>query len=140
MCSTERAACLQCAATINLAGRVENVAVERFAKNLRRLRRLQMVESIIGEQLQKSAGLLRSEARRHPVQVTYHGRPELVVMSIEDYELLRQNRKLAYRVDEMPAEKMERIAANQMDERHAHLNALMDPPHAARDGALMRLS
>jgi hypothetical protein len=29
-----------------------------------------MVESITGEQLQKSAGLLRSEARRHPVQVT----------------------------------------------------------------------
>jgi hypothetical protein len=47
-------------------------------------------------------------------------------MSIEDYELLRQNRKLAYRIDDMPAEKLERIAANRMDKRHAHLNALMD--------------
>jgi hypothetical protein len=39
---------------------------------------------------------------------------------------LRQNRKLAYRIEEMPAEKIERIAANKMDERHACLNALMD--------------
>ena len=81
---------------------------------------------ITGEQLQKNAGFVRSEARRHPVQVTYHGRPELVVMSVEDYVLLRQNRKSAYRVEEMPVEKIERIAANKMDERHAHLNALMD--------------
>jgi prevent-host-death family protein len=82
--------------------------------------------SITGEQLQKNAGFLRAEARRHPVEVTYHGRPELVVMSVEDYELLRQNRKLAYTIEEMPVEKIERIAANKMDERHAGLNALTD--------------
>jgi prevent-host-death family protein len=82
--------------------------------------------SITGEQLQKNAGLLRAEARRHPVHVTYHGRPELVVISVEDYELLRRNRKLAYRLEEMPVEKIERIAANRMDEQHAHLDALMD--------------
>jgi prevent-host-death family protein len=82
--------------------------------------------SITGEQLQKNAGLVRAEARRHPVQVTYHGRPELVVMSVEDYDLLRQNRKIAYRLEEMPSEKIERIAANRMDEQHSHLNALMD--------------
>jgi prevent-host-death family protein len=85
-----------------------------------------MTKSITGEQLQKNAGLLRSEARRHPVQVTYHGRPELVVMSIEDYELLRQNRKAAYRIEDMPADKIERIARNRMDERHAGLNDLID--------------
>jgi prevent-host-death family protein len=84
------------------------------------------VVSITGEQLQKKADLLRAEARRHPVEVTYHGRAELVVMSVEDYELLRQNRKLAYRIDEMPVEKIERIAANKMDDRHSDMNALMD--------------
>jgi prevent-host-death family protein len=84
------------------------------------------MDSVSGEQLQKNTGLVRAEARRHPVQVTYHGRPELVVMSVEDYELLRQNRKLAYRMEQMPIETIERIAANKMDARHAHLNALMD--------------
>jgi PHD/YefM family antitoxin component YafN of YafNO toxin-antitoxin module len=85
-----------------------------------------MALSVTGEQLQKNTGFVRSEARRAPVQVTYHGRAELVVLSVEDYELLRQNRKAVYRIEDMPIEKIERIAANKMDERHAHLNALMD--------------
>jgi hypothetical protein len=46
-------------------------------------------------------------------------------MSVEDYELLRQGRKTPYRIDNMPIEKIERIAANRMDDRHVHLNALM---------------
>jgi prevent-host-death family protein len=85
-----------------------------------------MTVSITDEQLQRNADFLRSEARRHPVQVTYHGRPELVVMSVEHYELLRRTRKTLYRIDDMPIEKTERIAANRMDERHAHLDPLMD--------------
>ena len=85
-----------------------------------------MAASITGEQLQKNTGLLRSEARRHPVEVTYHGRPELIVMSVEDYELLRQGRKTPYRIDNMPIEKIERIAANRMDDSHVHLDALMN--------------
>jgi prevent-host-death family protein len=84
------------------------------------------VVSITGEQLQKKAGLLRAQARRQPVEVTYHGRAELVVMSVEDYEMLRQNRRLPYRIEEMPVEKIARIATNKMDERHGRLNALMD--------------
>ena len=79
-----------------------------------------------GEQLQKSSGLVRAEARRAPVEVTYHGRPELVVMSVEDYALLRQNRRIAYALPDMPSEKVQRIANNRMDPEHAHLDALMD--------------
>jgi prevent-host-death family protein len=86
----------------------------------------QMAVSVTGEQLQKNTGFVRSEARRQPVRVTYHGRPELVIVSVEDYELLRQNRKAVYRIEDMPIEKIERIAENKMDEHHVHLNALMD--------------
>jgi prevent-host-death family protein len=81
---------------------------------------------VTGEQLQKASGFVRAEARRAPVEVTYHGRPELVVLSVEDYALLRQNRKLAYALPDMPAEKIQRIANNRMDAEHAHLDALMD--------------
>lgn len=82
--------------------------------------------SVTGEQLQKASGYVRSEARRAPVEVTYHGRPELVVLSVEDYALLRQNRKLAMTRADMPAAKIERIANNSMDAEHADLDALMD--------------
>ena len=85
-----------------------------------------MTVSITGEQLQRNADFLRSKARRHPVEVTYHGRPELIVMSVEHYEILRQHRKTVYRIDDMPIEKIERIAANRMDECHARLDPLID--------------
>ena len=52
-------------------------------------------------------------------------RPKLIVTSVEDYELLQQALKTLYRIDNMPIEKIERIAASRMDERHDHLNALM---------------
>jgi prevent-host-death family protein len=86
---------------------------------------MRMVQ-VTGEQLQKATGLVRAEARRAPVEITYHGRPELVVLSIEDYALLRQNRKLAFTRAEMPAAKIERIANNRMDAEHTALDALMD--------------
>ena len=85
-----------------------------------------MMVRITGEQLQKASGRVRSEARRAPVEVTYHGRPELVILSVEDYALLRQNRKLAFSRGEMPAEKVRRIAANKMKDVHAAPDALMD--------------
>ncbi len=81
---------------------------------------------VTGEQLQKASGMVRAEARRAPVTVTYHGRPELVVMSVEDYALLRQNRKLAFTRDEMSREQIALIARGQMDPEHAGLDALMD--------------
>jgi prevent-host-death family protein len=82
--------------------------------------------SVTGEQLQKTSGYVRSEARRAPVEVTYHGRPELIVLSVEDYALLRQNRKIAMTRARMPRAKIERIANNRMDVEHADLDVLMD--------------
>jgi prevent-host-death family protein len=71
--------------------------------------------TVTGEQLQKASGYVRSEARRAPVEVTYHGRPELVVLSVEDYALLRQNRRIAMSRADMTAEKLQRIGGNRMD-------------------------
>ncbi len=84
------------------------------------------METVTGEQLQKASGLLRAQARRAPVEVTYHGRPELIVMSVEDYALLRTNRKQAMHRDEMSVDKVKRIAANRMATEHGHLDALME--------------
>lgn len=81
---------------------------------------------VTGEQLQEASGFVRAEARRAPVEVTYDGRPELVVMSVEAYAVLRQNRKIAYTLADMPIEKIQRIATNRMDPGHEHLDTLMD--------------
>jgi prevent-host-death family protein len=81
---------------------------------------------VTGEQLQKASGFVRAEARRAPVEVTYHGRPELVVLSVEDYALLRENRKLAMASADLAPAKLERISRARMDGEHETLNALMD--------------
>ncbi|HEY6431105.1 MAG TPA: type II toxin-antitoxin system prevent-host-death family antitoxin, partial [Acetobacteraceae bacterium] len=62
--------------------------------------------TITGEKLQDGAALLRAEAHRAPVEVTYAGRPELVVMSVEDYALLRTNRRLPLLHGDMPRSKL----------------------------------
>ena len=82
--------------------------------------------TVQGERLHEASALLRAEAHKAPVEVTWHGQPELVVLSVEDYDLLRRNRKLAYARTRMPRAKLERIAANRMDGEHADLDALMD--------------
>jgi hypothetical protein len=60
------------------------------------------------------------------VEVTYHGRPELIVRSVEDHARLRQNRKLSFNRRTMPIELVERIASADMSPEHDHLNSLMD--------------
>jgi prevent-host-death family protein len=85
-----------------------------------------VVVTVTGERLQKATGFVRAEARRAPVEITYHGRPELVVMSVEDYALLRTNRRLPMLQEDMPRSKIERIAGNRMSPEHDDLNALMD--------------
>jgi hypothetical protein len=62
--------------------------------------------------LPQTTGFLRAEARKAPVEVIYHGRPELVVLSVEDHTLRRQNRKLVVICAGIPREKIERIANN----------------------------
>ncbi len=82
--------------------------------------------TVTGEKLQDAAAFVRSEAHRAPVAVTYAGRPELVVMSVEDYALLRTNRRLPLLREDMPRSKLERIAGNRMSDAHGGLDALMD--------------
>ncbi|MFC0389157.1 type II toxin-antitoxin system prevent-host-death family antitoxin [Muricoccus vinaceus] len=82
--------------------------------------------TVTGERLQRASGEVRAEARRAPVEITYHGRAELVMMSVEDYALLRTNRRLSLQRQDMPMAKIERIAANKMSAEHADLDALMD--------------
>lgn len=81
---------------------------------------------ITGEELQKRTGYVRAEARLAPVEVTYHGRPELVILSVEAYARLRRRQKLAHTLDTLPGDVVHAIAGNRMDAEHAHLNALMD--------------
>jgi hypothetical protein len=64
------------------------------------------------------------------------GGAEPVVMSVEDYALLRTNRRLAFRREAMPRSRIERIAGNRMSPDHADLDALMDDQGGMRRGGI----
>jgi prevent-host-death family protein len=81
--------------------------------------------SVTGKHFKTIDDSIRSAARRAPVQVTHRSRPELVVLSVEEYALLRQNRKPVVKHIDMSAAKIQRIAKARMDAEHAELDALM---------------
>ena len=79
--------------------------------------------TITSGQLRKASRVVRAAARQAPVTVTYHGWPELVVMSVADYALLRGGRRSASRRDDMAPAKIDRIAGNRMPDQPRNLDA-----------------
>jgi prevent-host-death family protein len=54
------------------------------------------------QQFQRKFGEYQHQARREPVEITRHGRRELVLMSAERYDWLLAASKRNHAVDELP--------------------------------------
>ncbi len=77
----------------------------------------------------KNFGRYRDAAQREPVAVTNHDRVTGVLVSPQDFDEFQRLKALATRaffVEELSAEALQAIADARMDERHAHLDRLMD--------------
>ncbi len=71
----------------------------------------------------------RQAAQREPVAVTHHGRVTEVLLSrhdFEDYLRLKGEATRALAASELSPELLTALAEAHMDDRHAHLDALMD--------------
>jgi len=71
----------------------------------------------------------KNEAQREPVAITSHGRTEAYMISAAEFEFLQQvlaSSRRAYHPRELPEHLQAAIAVAKMDERHDHLDALMD--------------
>jgi hypothetical protein len=77
----------------------------------------------------RNFGRYRMLAQREAVAVTSHGAITGYFVRPEEYEEFRrfQAQRRSFATAELPSEKAEAIAASRMDERHAHLDALLDP-------------
>lgn len=84
------------------------------------------MDKIRGEDLGEAGEALRVQAREVPAVITFAGRPDLVVMTVEQFAVLRAGRKRALRLEEMDSAKLARIAGARMAPEHDHLNALME--------------
>ena len=77
------------------------------------------------QQFQRKFGEYQHQARREPVEITRHGRRELVLMSAERYDWLLAASRRSHAVEELPETVVEAVRKSKMDKRHASLNKLL---------------
>lgn len=85
--------------------------------------------AITATEFAKEFGRYKEEAQREPVAITTHGRISGYFVSAREYAELQRLRALerrAYRLNELPRELVEGIAAAKVDPKHDSLNRLLD--------------
>jgi prevent-host-death family protein len=72
-----------------------------------------MTKSISTTEFMRDFGKYHDEARQHPLTLTKHGRPSVVVISADLYERMTTNLdpRRSYRADEMPDELADMVLA-----------------------------
>jgi prevent-host-death family protein len=76
-------------------------------------------------EFQRKLGEFQHQARRAPVEITRHGRRELVLMSADHYDWLMAAVKRAHRTADAAAVVVDAVSRAEMDPEHAVLDDLM---------------
>ena len=76
-------------------------------------------------EFQRRFGEFQHRARQEPVQITRHGRRELVLMSAERYDWLMAAVRRSHRTADAPEFVMKAVQRAEMDRGHAGLDRLM---------------
>jgi prevent-host-death family protein len=84
-----------------------------------------MAQTTTSQQFQRKFGDYQHRARREPVEITRHGRRELVLMSAERYDWLVAAAQRSFRSEDLPETIVEAVRNARMDKRHDHLNKLL---------------
>lgn len=76
-------------------------------------------------EFQRNFGEFQHQARREPVEITRHGRRELVLMSADHYDWLMAAAKRAHRTTETTDVVLDAVKRAVMDHEHAALDELL---------------
>lgn len=77
------------------------------------------------QKFQRKFGEYQHQARREPVEITRHGRRELVLISAERYDWLLAASRRSHAVEQLPETIVDAVRNAKMDKRHAALNKLL---------------
>ena len=80
---------------------------------------------ITAVEFQRKFGEFQHKARREPVEITRHGRRELVLMSADHYDWLMAAARRTYRTEDGEPVVIDAVERAEMDPEHAHLDELM---------------
>jgi len=76
-------------------------------------------------EFQRNFGEYQHAARREPVEITRHGRRELVLMSADHYDWLVATARRSHRTAEAADVVVDVVRRSEMDPEHAHLDDLL---------------
>jgi prevent-host-death family protein len=76
-------------------------------------------------EFQRNVGEFQHRARSEPVEITRHGRRELVLMSAEQYDWMRAAMKRSFRTEDAPEFVIEAVRRAKVHPRHKHLDKLL---------------
>lgn len=76
-------------------------------------------------EFQRNFGEFQHQARREPIEITRHGRRELVLMSAEHYDWLMAAARRTFRTADATRVAIDAVRRAEMDAEHAHLDDLM---------------
>ncbi len=74
----------------------------------------------------KNFGRFREAALSEPLTIQNHGRDSVVMVSAKEYHRLKRLDRKVLAIQEMSERELHAISESTMDERHAHLDELMD--------------
>ena len=76
-------------------------------------------------EFQRKFGEFQHKARREPVEITRHGRRELVLMSADHYDWLMAAARRSHRTADAAAVVVDTVERAEMDPEHAGLDDLL---------------
>lgn len=76
-------------------------------------------------EFQRKFGEFQHEARREPVEITRHGRRELVLMSADHYDWLVAAARRSHRTAQAATVVVDAVRRAEMDPEHSHLDDLL---------------
>jgi prevent-host-death family protein len=76
-------------------------------------------------EFQRKFGEFQHEARREPVEITRHGRRELVLMSADHYDWLVAAARRTHRTSQAAQVVVDAVSRAEMDPEHSHLDDLL---------------
>lgn len=74
----------------------------------------------------KKFGEFRERALTEPLTIQIHGRDSVVMLAATEYHRLKKLDRTALAIQELSEREISAISESKMDERHAHLDELMD--------------
>ena len=84
-----------------------------------------MPTTVTASQFQQAFGLFTAKALQEPVTITKHGRPQLVVVSAEEWSRLKRRDRRSGMIEDMPEDLVQGVLSAKVPEEFADLDDLL---------------